>query len=67
MQEARILLEKTETNVSETAWQVGYVNVSHFSAAFKKRFGILPKHYLKIRLKDLESSTSVSSGSPRFQ
>ncbi len=47
MQEARILLEKAETNVSETAWQVGYTNVSHFSAAFKKRFGILPKHYLK--------------------
>ena len=55
MQEAKRLLGKTETNVSETAWQVGYVNVSHFSAAFKKRFGILPKHYLKTRLKDLGS------------
>ncbi|CCK78223.1 helix-turn-helix transcriptional regulator [Desulfobacula toluolica] len=50
MQKARQLLTETETNVSETAWQVGYVNVSHFSAAFKKRFGILPKHYLKMHL-----------------
>ncbi len=47
MQIARRLLEKAETNVSETAWQIGYVNVSHFSAAFKKRFGVLPKQYLK--------------------
>lgn len=47
MQTAKSLLERTETNVSETAWQVGYINVSHFSAAFKKRFGILPKQYLK--------------------
>lgn len=53
MQEARVILENRETNVSETAWQVGYINVSHFSAAFKKRFGILPKHYLKTRLKEL--------------
>ncbi|WDP91987.1 MAG: helix-turn-helix transcriptional regulator [Desulfobacter sp.] len=50
MLKARDLLARTDTNVSETAWQVGYVNVSHFSAAFKKRFGILPKHYLKMHL-----------------
>lgn len=50
MQTAKSLLEKTETNVSETAWEVGYINVSHFSAAFKKRFGILPKQYLKTTL-----------------
>jgi AraC family transcriptional regulator, transcriptional activator of the genes for pyochelin and ferripyochelin receptors len=47
MQKARSLLEKTNMNISETAWAVGYINVSHFSAAFKKRFGILPKEFLK--------------------
>lgn len=47
LQKAKILLEQTKMNVSQTAWAVGYVNVSHFSAAFKKKFGILPKHYLK--------------------
>ena len=43
------LLAGTDSNVSETAWAVGYVNVSHFGAAFKKRFGILLKQYLKMR------------------
>ncbi len=47
MQTAKVLLEDGRSNVSETAWHVGYVNVSHFSAAFKKRFGILPKQYSK--------------------
>jgi len=49
MQKAMQLLDETRTNVSQTAWQVGYTNVSHFSEAFKKRFGILPKQYLKNR------------------
>ncbi len=44
---AKSLLEKRESNVSETAWEVGYTNVSHFSEAFKKQFGVLPKQYLK--------------------
>ncbi|MDN3632972.1 helix-turn-helix domain-containing protein [Vibrio lentus] len=30
-------------NVTETAMILGYSNVSHFSAAFKKQFNILPK------------------------
>ena len=55
MQTARFLLEKSQTNVSETAWRVGYTNVSHFGSAFKKRFGILPKQYLKESLKNQKS------------
>lgn len=50
MQRAMQLLDETRINVSQTAWQVGYTNVSHFSKAFKKRFGILPKQYLKNRI-----------------
>ncbi|WP_024335981.1 helix-turn-helix transcriptional regulator [Desulfotignum balticum] len=56
MQEAKRILDKAETNVSQTAWQVGYTNVSHFSEAFKKRFGILPKHYLKNRVRDVQAA-----------
>jgi len=55
MQTARVLLEKSQTNVSETAWRVGYTNVSHFGSAFKKRFGILPKQYLRASLKNHKS------------
>jgi len=47
MQKARLLLEQGDMNVSQVAWAVGYINVSHFGAAFRKRFGILPKSYLK--------------------
>ncbi|WP_166404847.1 helix-turn-helix transcriptional regulator [Desulfonema ishimotonii] len=47
MQKARHFFEEAEMNVSQVAWAVGYVNVSHFSAAYKKRFGILPKAYLR--------------------
>jgi AraC family transcriptional activator of pyochelin receptor len=47
MQKARLLFEEADLNVSQVAWAVGYVNVSHFSAAYKKRFGVQPKSFLK--------------------
>ncbi len=39
MQLARRLLTETDMNVSEVAWECGYTYVSHFSKAFKKRWG----------------------------
>lgn len=47
MQKARLLFEEADMNVSQVAWEVGYINVSHFSTAYKKRFGIQPKSFLK--------------------
>jgi AraC-like DNA-binding protein len=47
MQQARLLFEQGELNVSQVAWSVGYTNISHFSAAYKKRFGVLPKTFLQ--------------------
>ncbi|MEW9054080.1 MAG: helix-turn-helix domain-containing protein [Neobacillus sp.] len=41
------LLEDGEHNVSETAFAVGYTNVSHFSKTFKERFGITPRDLCK--------------------
>lgn len=46
MRKARMLFEDGEMNVSEVAWALGYTNLSHFSAAFKKRYGVLPKKFL---------------------
>lgn len=40
MEYARSLLERL--NVTETAMELGYSNVSHFSAAFQRKFGYLP-------------------------
>lgn len=42
MQSARRLLEKGDISVSQAAASVGYGNVSHFAAAFRKRFGVSP-------------------------
>ncbi|MGD9210125.1 MAG: AraC family transcriptional regulator [Desulfobacteraceae bacterium] len=47
MQKAHLLFNQAEMNVSQVAWKVGYTNVSQFTKAYKKRFGVLPKQYLK--------------------
>lgn len=52
MERARSMMEEDLCGVSEAAWAVGYVNVSHFSSAFRRRFGILPGDYLRHIRKD---------------
>ncbi len=42
MQEARKLLLIRKDSVTEVSGEVGYQHPHHFSAAFKKRFGVLP-------------------------
>ncbi|MCG8334386.1 MAG: AraC family transcriptional regulator [Proteobacteria bacterium] len=47
MSRAKCLLQQGSLNVSSVAWEVGYTNVSHFIAAFKKKYGINPGNMLK--------------------
>ena len=42
LEQAYDLLAHGDCNVSQAAFQVGYTNVSHFSDAFRKQFGVLP-------------------------
>jgi AraC-like DNA-binding protein len=42
LQEAYFLLEKTGKKVSDTYLEVGFEDLSHFSFAFKKQFGVAP-------------------------
>jgi signal transduction histidine kinase/DNA-binding response OmpR family regulator len=42
LNEARKLLETTDLNVSEVAWQCGFVNLAHFSKVYQEEFGIAP-------------------------
>ena len=42
MKQAQLLLQRY--NVTETAMILGYSNVSHFSSAFRKQFGMLPSN-----------------------
>jgi AraC-like DNA-binding protein len=42
MQKARSLLLAENISVKEVGVKVGYTNLSNFSLAFKKEFGVLP-------------------------
>lgn len=39
---ARQWIESGETNIKEAAYRIGFANLSNFSKAFKKEFGLLP-------------------------
>ncbi len=47
MHHARMLLNNGNMNVTEAAISVGYSNLSHFSNAFRDKFGLLPSQYLR--------------------
>ncbi|MFV0413744.1 MAG: helix-turn-helix domain-containing protein [Oscillospiraceae bacterium] len=47
MEQAFYLLQNEEYNVSQSAFAVGYTNISHFSEAFRKKFGILPSALMR--------------------
>lgn len=47
MEKARLLLMHKQISVTDVAVEIGYSNMSHFSAAFKQHFGILPSTFLK--------------------
>jgi AraC-like DNA-binding protein len=49
MEKARALLELGRLNVTQVASATGYSCFGHFSAAFKKRFGILPSDFKKTK------------------
>ena len=42
LNEAKRLLETTDLNVSEVAWQCGFVNLAHFSKIYQEEFGMAP-------------------------
>ena len=42
---AASLLKERKYNISEVASLSGYSNLSHFSDAFRKKYGVLPKKY----------------------
>ena len=42
LEQARLLLERTNHPVKVVAWSVGYANVSHFDRAFRRATGLTP-------------------------
>lgn len=47
LEKAYELLTTTKLNVTETAFEVGYENLSHFIKAYKKQFGCTPSEQKK--------------------
>ncbi len=47
---ARELLMNRETDVTQTAFAVGYSNVSHFIRCYKKTFGVTPGCHKQVRV-----------------
>lgn len=61
MQLARHRLITLSASVTEVATELGYTNLSHFSAAFRKQFGVLPS---KISASGKACSTCTSEEAP---
>jgi len=49
LQEAKVLLERNDINVSEACEIVGYTSLAHFSKIFKERFGVLASEIIQNR------------------
>lgn len=47
MQKAKSLILDKNLSISQASFEVGYKNPQHFTVAFKKKFGILPKDISK--------------------
>jgi signal transduction histidine kinase/ligand-binding sensor domain-containing protein/DNA-binding response OmpR family regulator len=47
LKRAAVLLAKSQMNVSEIAFQVGFNDPKYFSKHFKNEFGVLPSKYVK--------------------
>ncbi|WP_158861253.1 helix-turn-helix domain-containing protein [Lunatibacter salilacus] len=51
MEQAKDLLKQSDLKIAEIAEELGYQHPTHFSAAFKKATGMLPKAYREQHLK----------------
>ncbi|MGK7394365.1 MAG: helix-turn-helix transcriptional regulator [Candidatus Cyclobacteriaceae bacterium M3_2C_046] len=47
LEQSKMLLAQQKHSIREISLEIGYKSPSHFSRQFKKRFGVLPKDFLK--------------------
>ena len=67
MEQAERYLRESKLSICEVANLVGYSNLSHFSAAFKRQFGITPSQCMAGKLSSVETyhGTSVQVASKK--
>lgn len=49
LDKAAVLLEKSEMNVSQISYQVGFTTPNYFTRAFKVKFNMLPSEYISAK------------------
>ncbi len=47
LRKAKTIFYEGETNITETAYLIGYSSASHFTKAFKQHFGTTPSSYIR--------------------
>ncbi len=52
LKQAGILLSEKKLNVSDVAYSLGFVNLSHFSTAFRDFYGVSPRDYMNTKIND---------------
>ena len=50
LEQAQLMLREGDVNVATVANNIGYTHLGHFSAAFKRKFGITPRECLQGKL-----------------
>ncbi|RYY07299.1 MAG: response regulator, partial [Sphingobacteriaceae bacterium] len=53
LQKAAFLLEKSDMNIAQIAYAVGFATPNYFAKSFKEKYGILPSVYIKQKRKPL--------------
>jgi DNA-binding response OmpR family regulator len=67
LERARGLLSNGQLNVSQTAAEVGFLDLSHFAACFRKQFGVSPSECAKAGINAAAISDRGARSSPAVQ
>lgn len=52
LEKAAVLLEKSDLNIGQICYSVGFATPNYFARAFKAKFNMLPSEYLALKRKD---------------
>ncbi|MEO6231500.1 MAG: two-component regulator propeller domain-containing protein [Ferruginibacter sp.] len=60
LDKAAILLEKSDMNIAQIAYSVGFSTPNYFAKSFKGKFNMLPSEFINKKRKDVEKGNSES-------